>query len=231
MARRAQCLLWADSLLLLSPFTCTLLSLRPGHAVVLGRFVMAALHPVGNVQCHLLGGGLDPSSGGKRTENCSPAHQCRPCQVALRHKSRGASNWRHSLLQQKDEKWLFSSVHIPVLEGAQPALPWLRELRVPLLCFCFCGVLCEFFFGSCSCTLSLLLNWCFPAVSPDCLHLTAQQTAVRAGQDREKTKTTYQVGGKLCWALHRKPRQWAAVVNQHGQPIDLRNISAREVGM
>lgn len=46
----------------------------------------------------------------------------------------------------------------PVLEGAQPALMQLRKFSMPLHCFCFCEVLCEIFFGSCSLSLCLL-SW------------------------------------------------------------------------
>jgi len=60
----------------------------------------------------------------------------------------------------------FLSVPVPDLEGAQPALLWLRELSVPLHCFCFCEVLPEFFFASCSFILSVFFNHWFPAVSP-----------------------------------------------------------------
>lgn len=163
MARRARCLLWDDSLLLISPFTCALPSLRPGHAIILERFVMAALHP-GDAWYYPFGRWLDPSSERKTIESCSQAPQRLPCRVALGHRSREACKWRHSLLQQKDVGWLLSSIHIPVLEGAQPALPRLRKLGVHLHWFCFCEVLREISFGSGS--LSVFLNQCFSAVSP-----------------------------------------------------------------
>lgn len=66
-----------------------------------------------------------------------------------------------------------------IAEGAHGTLHW----------FCFCEVLCEIFFGSCSLILSLFLNWDFPAVTLDCLHLTAQRAAVKAGQDKSKKKS------------------------------------------
>lgn len=59
---RAQSLLWVDSLLLISFVTCALPSLRPSHVILLERFVMAALHPVGNMWYYPFGHWFDPSS-------------------------------------------------------------------------------------------------------------------------------------------------------------------------
>lgn len=73
MARRLQSLLWVDSLLLISFVTCALPSLRVGHVILSERFVMAALHPVGNVWYYPFGQWFDPSSERKQVQNCSLA--------------------------------------------------------------------------------------------------------------------------------------------------------------
>lgn len=74
-----QCLLQNDSSLLISPFTCALPSLKAVHAIVLEKFVMAELHPVGNAQHYPFGYWLDPS---RQREDRAPQH--RPCRVALK---------------------------------------------------------------------------------------------------------------------------------------------------
>lgn len=63
-----QSLLWDDSLLLTSFVTCALPSLRPGHAILLERFVMAALYPVSDIWYYPFGHWFDPSSERENTE-------------------------------------------------------------------------------------------------------------------------------------------------------------------
>lgn len=186
MAQRAQSLLWDDSLLI-SFFTCALPSLRPGHAILLQRFVMAALHPGGNMYYYPFGHWFDPLSERKRIQNCSlaphglmvgPGVQAqRSLWVTAQPPAASGRGVLDDIYTQAC--FVESSACFAIAEGAQGTLHW----------FCFCEVLCEIFFGSCSLILSLFLNWDFPAVSLDCLHLTAQRAAVKAGQDKSKKKS------------------------------------------
>lgn len=165
-------------------FTCALPSFRPLYEIILERFVMAALYPVAKYSITYLAIGLTLLQKEREYGAVLWLLSAGPTGWPLGHKSREACKWRHSLLQQKEMGWLFSSVDILFWRGLRLLCRSWGSSVYPFIGFASMRFYVRFSLINVS---SASASWASSLLFPlDCLHLNAQQAAVKAGQDKEK---------------------------------------------